>query len=263
MNCNIVCLVLGLIAIANLALSHCHAQDQRRASGGERGVAPNSTPGVVRLAFLGDLMLGGDVSQKLRNGPPERLWGDALPILRQMDAVIANLESPITTSDERSRRDWKFFHFKAYPDAVRILTAGNVRIVNLANNHILDYGGRGLLDTVQALDRAGIGHAGAGLNRAEAAAGQIFDILGLKVGLISATNRMRNFAATPDKEGTNFLEVQPHSPGLVWIQRSASDLRRLGATLIVLSMHWGPTCGPRQARISVASRTPPSSAVWT
>jgi poly-gamma-glutamate synthesis protein (capsule biosynthesis protein) len=167
MNRNIVCLVLGLIAIANLAFGHCHAQDQRRASGSERGVAPNSAPEVVRLAFLGDLMLGGDVSQKLRDEPPERIWGDTLPILRQMDAVIANLESPITASDQRSRRDWKFFHFKADPNAVRILTAGNVRIVNLANNHILDYGDRGLLDTLQALDRAGIGHTGAGPSRAE------------------------------------------------------------------------------------------------
>ena len=49
-----------------------------------------------------------------------------------MEAVIANPESPITASDRRSRPDRKFFHFKADPDAVRILTAGNVRIVDLA-----------------------------------------------------------------------------------------------------------------------------------
>src|SRR5512147_384794 len=98
MKRSILCLILGVFGIANLAVGHCYAQDQRKASSaadsGQGGAA-----NIVHLAFLGDLMLGGDISRKLRDQPPERFWGDTLPILRQADAVIANLEGPITTSD--------------------------------------------------------------------------------------------------------------------------------------------------------------------
>lgn len=195
---------------------------------------------VNHLAFIGDLMLGGDVSRNLRGQPPERFWGDTLPILRRMDAVIANLEGPITASARRWRRDWKMFHFRADPGAVRVLTAGNVRFVSLANNHILDYGERGLLDTLAALDGVGIGYAGAGLNRVEAAAPRLLDVRGLKVGLISATDRMEGFAATENGPGTNHLGIQVGSHELGWICHSVSELKQAGAALIVLSLHWGP-----------------------
>lgn len=234
------CLLLGVFAIASLAAGPCCAQDPRRSASSATDGGQAAAPKVVSLAFLGDLMLGGDVSRTLREQAPERFWSDTLPILRRADAVIANLEGPITTHERRWQRDWKFFHFKADPAVVQILAAGNIRLVNLANNHILDYGDRGLLDTMEALDRAGIGHTGAGRNRAEAEAPRILQVRGLKVGVISATDRMRDFAATPDAPGTNYLEVRAGSPGLDWIERSVTELKHAGAALIVLSLHWGP-----------------------
>jgi len=63
---------------------------------------------------------------------------------------------------------------------------------------------------------------------------------GLKVGVISGTDRMQDFAATPDAAGTNYLDVRAGAPGLDWIDRSVSDLKHAGAALIVLSLHWGP-----------------------
>jgi poly-gamma-glutamate capsule biosynthesis protein CapA/YwtB (metallophosphatase superfamily) len=194
----------------------------------------------VRLALLGDLMLGRGVSRALRHRSPEWFWGDVLPILRQADAVFANLEAPITASSERGRHGWKMFHFRADPAAVGILTCANVRFVCLANNHILDFGERGLLDTVHYLDAAGIRYAGAGRNAVEAAAPSVVDLPGLKVGLIAATDNMRAFSARPDRPGTNFIDITADSAGLDWINSSVAELRRAGATLIMLSLHWGP-----------------------
>ena len=203
---------------------------------------------LTTLAFLGDVMLGGDISLKLRNQPPERFWGNTLPILRRADAVIANLEGPITTHGERWQGSWKMFHFKADPAAVDILRAGNVRFVNLANNHILDYGERGLLDTLQALGGAGIAHAGAGRTLAEASAPRLLDINGLKVGFLSATDNMLDFAATAEKAGTNYVVFRRDSPALDWIGRSVSELKDAGAALIVLSVHWGHNLGTAPSR---------------
>jgi poly-gamma-glutamate synthesis protein (capsule biosynthesis protein) len=193
---------------------------------------------MTTLAFLGDLMLGGDVSAALVQHGPAWLLGDCLDHLQRADAVIANLESPITTSATPWRRGFKFFHFKAEPGAVNLLRAGNIRAVCLANNHMLDYGERGLTDTLAALEGAGIAGVGAGRDLAEARAGRILDVAGLKVGLVAATDGMPAFAAGAGSAGTHVLDFR--AGNTEWIARAVADLRRAGAALIVLSVHWGP-----------------------
>lgn len=193
---------------------------------------------MTTLAFLGDLMLGGDVGAALEAHDPSWLFGDCLDHLRRADAVIVNLESPITTSTVRWRRTFKFYHFKAPPNAVKLLQAGNIRAVCLANNHMLDYGESGLLDTLAALRGAAITGVGAGRDLAEASAGRILDVAGMKVGLLAATDGMPEFAATAQSAGTHVLEFR--GGNLDWITRTVSDLKRAGASLIVLSLHWGP-----------------------
>lgn len=193
---------------------------------------------MTTLAFLGDLMLGGDVATALEEHDPSWLFGDCLHHLRRADAVIANLEGPITTSAMRWRRTFKFYHFKAPPSAVKLLQAGNVRAVCLANNHMLDYGERGLMDTLAVLRDAAIIGVGAGRDLAEASAGKVLDMAGVKVGLLAATDGMPEFAATAESPGTHVLEFREGN--LDWITRSVGDLKRAGANLIVLSIHWGP-----------------------
>lgn len=196
---------------------------------------------IVKLAFLGDIMLGRGISDELRQGrSPEWFWGDVLPLVHSADGVFVNLESPITSKTQRWSDTWKFFHFRADPSAIRILETGKVRFLCLANNHILDYGEPGLLDTVAALDRAGIVHAGAGRNRHDAAAGKLVQVRDLKIGVLAATDSLQEYAATADRAGTNNIEFRGDGPGLDWVDRTVRQLREADATLIVLSVHWGP-----------------------
>jgi poly-gamma-glutamate synthesis protein (capsule biosynthesis protein) len=192
------------------------------------------------LAFLGDLMLGRKVSELLRTQPPEWIWGDVLPVLRAADAVFANLECPITAHREAWRMTWKMFHFRADPAAVGMLLSANLRVVSLANNHILDFNAQGLLDTIEHLDAAGIGRAGAGRDAAAAAAPAVLRLPSLGVGFLAATDTMRSFRSGATTPGTNYIAIGPASPALAWIARSAAALRREGVSPIVLSLHWGP-----------------------
>lgn len=197
-------------------------------------------PGPTTLAFLGDLMLGRRVSELLRTRSPEWIWGDVLPLLRAADAVLANLESPITSHGEAWRATWKMFHFRADPAAVDMLRCANIRLVSLANNHILDFNAEGLRETIRHLDAAGIAHAGAGEDAAAAAAPAVLRRSELDVGLLAATDTMRSFRSGPAAPGTNYIAVRRASPALEWIARSAAALRGEGAAPIVLSLHWGP-----------------------
>lgn len=196
---------------------------------------------TVTLAFLGDLMLGRKVSRALQHRSPQSFWGDALSVLRGADTVFANLECPIATGPI-GRNAWKTFHFRAEPTAVDILKSGNVGFVCLANNHTMDFGVAGLGQTLRILDTAGIRHAGAGMNQMEAEAPATIALDGLTVGVIAATDNMRTFAAGPARPGANFVGtiVTGKTRGLDWIARSADALRRGGADLVVLSLHWGP-----------------------
>jgi poly-gamma-glutamate synthesis protein (capsule biosynthesis protein) len=191
----------------------------------------------LSLVFLGDLMLGRGVSRALAARGPDWFWGDTLPLLRQADAVFGNLECAITA--RRTRRFWKFFHFRADPQAVDILRAGGVRFAALANNHILDFGAEGLADTLATLDHAGIAHAGAGMTAAQAAAPGLIEVAGTTIGTLAATDTMPEFAAGPATPGTHYIATDSADDAAV-LEGPIAALRARGATLLVLSIHWGP-----------------------
>jgi poly-gamma-glutamate capsule biosynthesis protein CapA/YwtB (metallophosphatase superfamily) len=195
---------------------------------------------IVNLALIGDVMLGRGVNQEIPYRPPESFWGGTLSLLCAADAVIANLECAITEHPEPWQRTPKLFHFRADPAAVQVLQAANIQWVSLANNHTLDFEEKGLLDTVQYLDQAGIHYAGAGRNLHEAVKPTLMDIAGLKIGLIALTDNEPPFAASPDHPGTYYLEIHTDSLTLARIQSLVDLLHQEGAELIVLSAHWGP-----------------------
>lgn len=199
----------------------------------------------VTLGFIGDVMLGRGVNQEIlkrtpeEKSPSESLWGDVLPILKDADAVFANLECAITEYTQYCHRAAKLFHFRADPVAVDVLRAANIRCVSLANNHSLDFDNQGLLDTLHYLDAANIHHAGAGRNLHEAIAPAIITIEDLSVGFIALTDNEIAFAAEPDTPGTYYLEIDPAPEVLAIVKASVQQARAAGANFVVLSAHWG------------------------
>lgn len=195
---------------------------------------------MVSLAFLGDLMLGRGVSAELRWMLPTDCWGSTRPILQSADAVIANLECAITRCTRRWTKTPKVFHFRADPVAIDVLRAGNIRCVTLANNHTLDYGEEGLLETLRYLDMADLDFAGAGHNLAEAEEPALFEAAGLKVAVISLTDNEPAFAAGKSRPGVNYLRIATDSHTLRRLDEWIDRARCAGAQFIVLSPHWGP-----------------------
>ena len=198
------------------------------------------TNGSGTLALVGDVMLGRGVSAMLASQEPAAFWGNVLPVLRSADAVIANLESPITEATTEWRETWKAFRYRAAPHAVNVLRAGNIRCVNVANNHALDYGTRGLSETLERLTAGGIAHVGAGLDLAGAVRPTVFDAAGVRLGVIGMTDTMPEFAAGPRRPGTNVIRIDDRNVALGLVALQVAELRRVGAQTVVLSIHWGP-----------------------
>ena len=195
---------------------------------------------TARLAFTGDLLLGRKVSATVVNGqPPTAMWGDLRPRMLAADAVIANLETPITTHAVKWHK-WKAFYFRTDPVITESLKAGNIQCLSLANNHMVDYGSQGLLDTRRHLDAAGIAFAGAGANADEAAKPVLFEAGQMTIGFISITNTVPAFRATADHPGTNYWKITTDRATIDRLAAHIGDLRTAGADLVILSTHWGP-----------------------
>ena len=196
---------------------------------------------MARLAFVGDVMLGRLVAERLRAGmKAEQCWGDVAPLLQAADGVIANLECAITTRREPWRRTPKAFHFRADPAALDVLKAGNISAVCLANNHVMDFEAAGLIDTLTRLDQAGIAHAGAGCDQTAASAAARFSCAGLAIALLGITDNEPGFAADGARPGTAYVDLEERTAPPRPSADEIKALRADGARLIILSCHLGP-----------------------
>ncbi|NMO23484.1 CapA family protein, partial [Pyxidicoccus fallax] len=97
------------------------------------------------------------------------------------DLFVVNLECPFTEGGEKLPKN---FNFRARPELVGSLVAGGVDVVSLANNHLMDYGAQGLVDTLVTLEAARIPYFGAGRNLAEARRPAILTVGGVRVALL-------------------------------------------------------------------------------
>jgi poly-gamma-glutamate capsule biosynthesis protein CapA/YwtB (metallophosphatase superfamily) len=230
---------------------------------------------VVRVCLWGDVMTGRGVDQILphpsdpriheafvrdarayvrfaeeAHGPFPRpveysyIWGDALAELERAApaARVANLETSVTQSDDR----WpKGINYRMHPANVPCLTAAGIDVCALANNHVLDYGPAGLLETLEALRGAGLRTAGAGRNLAEARRPAVVDLPNgrlfvFALGAASAGVPVA-WAATSSRQGVDFLP-DPSDAAAAEVEGRVRRAKEAGA-LVIVSIHWGSNWG--------------------
>lgn len=193
----------------------------------------------ITLALGGDVMLGRLVNGAILNEGPLHPWGDVLPLVRDADLALVNLECTIAEGGEpfRPRR---VFYFKAHPKAIETLTLAGIDYVTLANNHAMDFQGPALLETIGRLDEHGIAHAGAGVNSAEAAQHVLLEAEGITIGVVAFADHFAEYAATESGPGINFLPISLGERHFGRVRESIEAARAAGADLVVFSIHWGP-----------------------
>lgn len=107
----------------------------------------------MKIAFLGDIALLGQFDITKNKNIRESI-SCLKSLLKDYDYIVANLESPLT--NRRKSLVCKSMHLRSDEDNVQILKMLGVNLVSLANNHIYDYGRKGLEDTISALEKNGI-----------------------------------------------------------------------------------------------------------
>ncbi|OFZ19077.1 MAG: hypothetical protein A2X94_10015 [Bdellovibrionales bacterium GWB1_55_8] len=202
---------------------------------------------MTSLLLAGDVMLGRGVSQAMQRMHPDEPWGDLLPLFQSADFRLINLESPITGTTKPSPFR-KLDHFRAEPiPALLALRSARINACSLGNNHILDYESPGLLDTVQYLENERIKYAGAGTDMKKARAPAFVD-LGPgrgKIAVLSLTDQDPIAPVHESEPGVNYFPIDLDASSLAWLDRSIDESREKGASLVILSLHWGSTMTER------------------
>jgi poly-gamma-glutamate capsule biosynthesis protein CapA/YwtB (metallophosphatase superfamily) len=195
----------------------------------------------LNIKAVGDIVLGRGVEYHLKDQEKDYTYPFqyVVDILRKGDIVFGNLEVPMTESDKGLDPAGKYV-IKSTEKAVEGIKYAGFNVLNLANNHIMDYYEKGLFDTVDVLDKSDILYCGAGENIDKARMPAILNIRNTTIAVLGYTDMseyiykgdpMISFAAGENKSG-----VAPRR--YEFIKEDIEKIRH-DTDIIVISLHWG------------------------
>jgi poly-gamma-glutamate synthesis protein (capsule biosynthesis protein) len=160
----------------------------------------------------------------------------------QPDARIINLETAVTRSNDRAS---KGINYRMSPENAECLVAAKIDCCVLANNHVLDWGRAGLLETLTTLQQLNVKATGAGRNDREARAPAVLNLAKARLLIFSfgstSSGIPLEWAATSDAPGINLL---PDLRGTSALEVADQVMaRRRPGDLVVVSIHWGSNWG--------------------
>ena len=187
---------------------------------------------TLNVIFTGDILLDRGVRRVINQHGVDHLFSDGIDsVFRSAQVVVGNLECPATKIEAPV---FKQYIFRAEPEWLEALKRHGITHLNLANNHSIDQGREGLIDTYQNILAAGMTPLGAGENMQQAAAPVLLASAPRKVWLVPSLRlALENYAYLPDKP---CVSQEPMDSLLQRVFR----LRQTDSTaVIIVSLHWG------------------------
>jgi poly-gamma-glutamate synthesis protein (capsule biosynthesis protein) len=225
---------------------------------------PRGSGQPVRFAFGGDVHFpherdtvdAGAISpvvlaDQLRSDPTH-LLDPIAPVLSGADLAMVNLETAIT--DRGAPVAGKQFHFRSPAESFVALKAAGVHVINMANNHALDYGPVGMEDTFAAIASSKVPVVGIGDNATEAYAPYRTEIKGQRIAIFGAVDWLEpglvsQWTATDTQPGLAFSIDRTRLLASIRAVRPEVDT-------LVAFMHWGVEethcASPEQSQLAQA-----------
>lgn len=213
--------------------AHARAGAEKEAG---RGAAGGKKRSGFSLVATGDLLVHDSIIRQARADSGgsgydfRRMIGAARPMARQADVALCHMET-VYGPDGGPFSGYPLF--KTPPQIAGSVKDLGYDSCSTASNHTLDAGSDGVTRTLDAMDGAGLRHAGSARSRAEAARPAMMRAGDAKVAQLAYTY------------GTNGISLPQDKPWLVRLIESeriiadARAARRAGADVVVASLHWG------------------------
>lgn len=170
--------------------------------------------------------------------------GAVRALIKGADLAVANMEEVVVTNWTYHPHGTVFTGNPAYLAGIK--NAG-FDWVSMGNNHVGDFGAKGVLQSMGYLDKAGLLHGGAGANTTAAHRPSIVTVGGVKVALLSYDTVAPVYNATSTKAGS--ARMTP-----AWLKKDIAAARAAGAQVVIVWPHWGIeyTTGPSASQRSLA-----------
>jgi hypothetical protein len=184
--------------------------------------------GAVRIVFVGDIMLDCGPGHLVSLGKDP--FAACAPLFAGADLVVGNLECVLGDEGERQLKPHVF---KGPGRSVEFLRR-HFHALSLANNHTLDFGPGGVVETLRLVREGGIAAFGAGANRTESRKPLVIERKGRRIGLVGFNEFfMEDYAATADRAGNNPLVAEDLLADI------ATAKGKLGCDIVIPFLHWG------------------------
>ena len=192
------------------------------------------------------------------------LFSDVSDIFHAADFGFVNMETPVAPNHSKGSKPFMFDAPIALPEALK---ASGVKIVSFANNHVMDQGWPGFIETREHLREVSLIFAGSGDTAAQTFQPVFTEANGIKVGWLGMTrwlNGNRN-PDSPDQPHVNFFPYPGESGGGQDSKSGGADEAQVLAAiqsaraqcdLLVVSIHWGIeyATAPRPEDIDLAHK---------
>ena len=187
---------------------------------------------TLNIVFTGDILLDRGVRRVINHHGVDHLFSDGIDsVFRSAQIVVGNLECPATKIESPV---FKQYIFRSEPEWLDTLRQHGITHLNLANNHSIDQGREGLLDTKRNIKAAGMVPIGAGASMREAAGPVLLASSPRKVWLVPSLRlALENYSYLTDKP---CVSQEPMDS----LMQRVFHLRKADSTaVIIVSLHWG------------------------
>ena len=187
---------------------------------------------TLNIIFTGDILLDRGVRRVINHHGVDHLFSDGIDsVFRSAQIVVGNLECPATKIESPV---FKQYIFRSEPEWLDTLRQHGITHLNLANNHSIDQGREGLLDTKRNIKAAGMVPIGAGASMREAAGPVLLASSPRKVWLVPSLRlALENYSYLTDKP---CVSQEPMDS----LMQRVFQLRKADSTaVIIVSLHWG------------------------
>ncbi|WP_199622224.1 CapA family protein [Paenibacillus alkalitolerans] len=188
--------------------------------------------GQVRLAFVGDVLLGEYVGKLMSRHGYDYPYQHVRALLQDADVTAANLETAVTAAQEKP--GLKTYEFSSAPESLPAFADAGFDLVSLANNHSMDFGPQGLRDTMSNLTANELKYVGAGENVDEANAPVFIEKNGLTVAYLGFSRVIPTEKWKARKDRIGLAETYDYTRPVDEIKKA-----RERADVVVVMVHWG------------------------
>ncbi|MBM3281555.1 MAG: CapA family protein [Candidatus Harrisonbacteria bacterium] len=195
------------------------------------GILKEEVEAEVTMVAVGDVMLSRTVGKRMQQYGYDYPFRKTESFLRGADITFGNLETSITPGEPVRPYEMSF---RADLEAAEALQEAGFSILSLANNHVPNFGKKGLLDTFEALYKVGIEYVGAGRNSEEANRPVIITTKGIRFAFLAYNDPdvvPQVYEAGRVRAGTAFMRIEK--------MQEAVRAARVQADIVIVSMHSG------------------------